>query len=205
LKIPVADHLDELGAQRLRRAADARAPHFGVDDDGPRLIGIGIGVNVGVADAFQMRQHRQLHVRHLAQFLEEQSDEVAEGDGVVDLPVAIGGGDTVVFPEEVFEFAEAVHGGAEFQEDDARPSGDQPMAVMDLDAHGAEPCLLHYRRRGWRLSGFPFEFPLKLGHLGFDLFQLVLIPDQCSFQEGLVVGCHRAKCIIERPTNEPKL
>lgn len=72
-------------------------------------------------------------------------------------------------------------------------------------AHGALLprcyCGCGLRRRGWR---FATQLPPNVGDLFFNLVRLMLIPDQRSFQKGLVVGVHRAKCIIERRTSEPK-
>ena len=44
--------------QRLRRAADAGAAHLGVERDGARHGEIGGAVDIDVADAFEMRHHR---------------------------------------------------------------------------------------------------------------------------------------------------
>ena len=42
--------------QALRRAADAGAPHLGVEDELDRHVEFGAAVDVGVADAFEMRE-----------------------------------------------------------------------------------------------------------------------------------------------------
>ena len=44
--------------QGLGRAADAGAPHLGVEHDPARHLGVGGGVDVGVAQTFQVRDHR---------------------------------------------------------------------------------------------------------------------------------------------------
>ena len=49
--------------QRLGRAADAGAPHLGVDDDLLRHLEIGGAVDVDVAHAFEMREHRHARLR----------------------------------------------------------------------------------------------------------------------------------------------
>ena len=64
---------------RLGRAADTRAPHLGIDDDGARLREIGFLVDIDVADAFEMREHR--HARFLLHACDEafaaaRNDEV---------------------------------------------------------------------------------------------------------------------------------
>ena len=68
----------------LRRTADACAPHLGVDDDGARPGEIGVSVDIDVADAFEMREHRHarffLHARDEA-FAAARNDEV---DGAVE-------------------------------------------------------------------------------------------------------------------------
>ena len=49
--------------QRLGRAADAGAPHLGVDGEPHRHVEVGRAVDVEMADAFEMREHR--HARLL--------------------------------------------------------------------------------------------------------------------------------------------
>ena len=44
--------------QRFRRAANAGAPHLGVQHDGARLFEIGLLMDIDVANAFEMREHR---------------------------------------------------------------------------------------------------------------------------------------------------
>ena len=48
--------------QRLHRAADAGAAHLGVERDRARLRRIGGGVDVGVADAVEMGEHRHARI-----------------------------------------------------------------------------------------------------------------------------------------------
>ncbi len=56
LQMRVGDRaIDE---QRLRRTADTRPPHLGVDHDRLGHLEIGPGVDIDVADALQMREHR---------------------------------------------------------------------------------------------------------------------------------------------------
>ena len=50
--------------QRLGRAADAGAPHLGVDGDRHRHVEFGRAVDIEMADAFEMREHR--HARLLS-------------------------------------------------------------------------------------------------------------------------------------------
>ena len=56
--------------QRLGRAADAGAPHLGVEQDGLGHVELGRPVDVDVADALEMREHRhprlRLHARDQA-------------------------------------------------------------------------------------------------------------------------------------------
>ena len=56
--------------QRLGRAADAGAPHLGVEHDAHRHVEVGVAIDVGVADAFEVREHRHarllLHARDQA-------------------------------------------------------------------------------------------------------------------------------------------
>ena len=56
--------------QRLGGAAHAGAPHLGVDHDPLGHVEVGAAVDVGVADALQVREHRHarflLHARHQA-------------------------------------------------------------------------------------------------------------------------------------------
>ena len=44
--------------QRFGRAADGYAPHFGVENDALRFFRVGRFVDVDVAIAFEMREHR---------------------------------------------------------------------------------------------------------------------------------------------------
>ena len=49
--------------QRLGRAADAGAPHLGVEDNLARHLGVGPGMDVGVAQSVQVRDHRDAAFR----------------------------------------------------------------------------------------------------------------------------------------------
>ena len=43
--------------QALGRATNAGAAHLGIEDDLERHVDVGAAIDVGVADAFQMREH----------------------------------------------------------------------------------------------------------------------------------------------------
>ena len=49
--------------QRLGRSANAGAAHFGVQHQRARFGEIGLRVHIGVADAFEMREHRHARFR----------------------------------------------------------------------------------------------------------------------------------------------
>jgi len=67
-------------------------------------------------------------------------------------------------------------------------------ALARRRAHGAS--LLGRCRRGSYGSRFAAQLPPDVGDLFCELRRLVLISDQCSFQERMVVCGHRPKFII---------
>ena len=72
-----------INKQGLQRAADARAAQFGVDDDIDRLLRISRRIDIGMAEAFEMADHRHAGV-HLDAFDKAAS---AARDDDVDLAV----------------------------------------------------------------------------------------------------------------------
>ena len=66
-KISACVRVDE---QALRRAADAGAPHLGIDDERHGDLHVRALIDVGMADAFEVREHRNarflLHALHEA-------------------------------------------------------------------------------------------------------------------------------------------
>ena len=122
----------ELGVEVGVVGAEVAAEEGGVggEDGGDREIEM---LDTHAAQAghpfVELREDGELEVGNLGQFLEEEADEEAEGGDVVDLPIVFGCLNMMVTPEVVFEFTKAVHGGAEFEEDDARPAGDEPVSI----------------------------------------------------------------------------
>ncbi len=83
--------------QALGRAAHAGAPHLGVEHQRDRDVEIGAAIDVGVADAFEMREHRHaglgLHAgdEALAAARHDHVDGAVEARQHVADGVAIGG------------------------------------------------------------------------------------------------------------------
>ena len=84
--------------ERLGRAADARAPHLGVDDDLERLVEIRRAVDVDMHNSLEMGEHRHArlalnpldqalsaarhdHVKRAAKALQHLADGFARGEG----------------------------------------------------------------------------------------------------------------------------
>ena len=69
--------------QRLGGAADAGPPHLGVGDNGARHVGIGLAIDIGVAEPFGVGQHRhtRLALHPLDQGLAAARDDQVDQPG----------------------------------------------------------------------------------------------------------------------------
>ena len=119
---PTGSGCAAIDQQSFRRTTDAGAPHLGIEHDRARFLGIGLGMDIGVAEPVQMLQHRNAALggdafdETTAAAWDDEVDAIVHAEHDADR-LAIGGRD--VYDCSVRE-ADRFEGASHHGDDDSR-------------------------------------------------------------------------------------